>query len=78
MLNNENKLQFQLSIQSVKELYFTTSSSHVLVLNRKNCLAIYSLKTTKLQWTSDEFQHRKFQIYSLASSFIPSTVRRVI
>jgi hypothetical protein len=45
-------------------------SSHVLLVSRKNILSIYSLKSSKLLWTTNEFEHRKLQIHSLQSSFI--------
>ncbi|CAF4036794.1 unnamed protein product [Adineta steineri] len=69
-LNDNYKLDFHLSIQSIKEYYFTKNSSHILVINRKNLLSIYSLETSKLLWTTNEFEHRKLQIHSLQSSFI--------
>ncbi|CAF1454508.1 unnamed protein product [Adineta ricciae] len=69
-LNEMNKLDLHLSIPSVKQCYFTKSSSHALVIDRKNLLAIYSMETKKLTWTTNEFQHRNIQIHSLQSSFV--------
>jgi len=69
-LNDKNTFQLNLSIDLIIDYYFTKISFHILVLNEKNILSIYSLKTSKLLWTTNEFQYKKLQIHSLQSSFI--------
>jgi len=69
-LNDNHILQLNLSIDSIINYYFTKISSHILVINEKNILSIYSLKTSKLLWITNEFEHKKLQIHSLQSSFI--------
>jgi WD40 repeat protein len=69
-LNEDNILQLNLSIDSIRNYYLTKTSSHVLVTNEKNILSIYSLKTSQLSWTTDDFQSKNLQIHVLQSSFI--------
>jgi hypothetical protein len=69
-LDDNNTLHLNLSIDSIVNYYFTKISSHILVLNEKNILSIYSLKSSELLWTTSEFQNSKLQIHSLQSSFI--------
>ncbi|CAF1109225.1 unnamed protein product [Adineta steineri] len=67
---NTSTFDLHLSIHSIRQYHFTTMSSHILLVSRKNILSIYSLKSFKLLWTTNEFEHRKLQIHSLQSSFI--------
>ena len=69
-LNDRHTLDLHLSIQSIRQYHFTKISSHLLLVNRKNILSIYSLKSSKLLWITNEFEHRKLQMHSLQSSFI--------
>ncbi|UJR21417.1 hypothetical protein I4U23_024506 [Adineta vaga] len=65
-----NTFDLHLSVHAIKQYYFTPNSSHILFINRKNIVSIYSLKSTKLLWTSNEFEHRILQVHSLQSSFL--------
>jgi WD40 repeat protein len=69
-LDDSHILQLNLSIHSINNYYFTKTSSHILLVNEKNILSIYFLKTSKLLWTTNEFENKKLQIHSLQSSFI--------
>ncbi|CAF3914028.1 unnamed protein product, partial [Rotaria sp. Silwood1] len=54
----------------ITNYYFTKTSSHVLFVDEKNILSIYSLKSSKLLWTTNSFEYKKLQIHSFQSSFI--------
>lgn len=69
-LTDNYTLELNLSIDSIMIYYFTKNLSYILVINEKNILSIYSLKTSKLLWTTNEFQDKELQIHSLQSSFI--------
>lgn len=59
-----------LSIHGIKQYQFSQNSSCVLLVNRKNIVSVYSLKSSKLLWTTNEFEHRRLQIHSFQSSFL--------
>ncbi len=70
-MNENHILQLNLSIDSIRSYYLTKISSHVLVINEKNTLSIYSLKTSQLSWITDDFQSKtRLQIHALETSFI--------
>ncbi|CAF4938848.1 unnamed protein product, partial [Rotaria sp. Silwood1] len=69
-LNDNNILDLKLSMNLITNYYFTKTSSHVLFVDEKNILSIYSLKSSKLLWTTNSFEYKKLQIHSFQSSFI--------
>ena len=69
-LNDDYTFELKLSIDSISSYYFTKGSSHVLLVDEKNNLSIYNLKTADLIWTTDQFEDQKLQIHSLQSTFI--------
>ncbi|CAF1291712.1 unnamed protein product [Adineta ricciae] len=62
--------QLCLLIHGIKQYQFSQNSSSILLVSRKNIVSVYSLKSSKLLWTTNEFEHRRLQIHSFQSSFL--------
>ncbi|CAF1262624.1 unnamed protein product [Rotaria magnacalcarata] len=74
-LDENDFLDLKCSIHSIVDYYFTTSPSlssaaHILCVDEKNILSIYSLHSSKFLWTTKSFENKKLQIHSTQSSFI--------
>ena len=69
-LNDQNEFDFVLSRETIIDYAITSSSSDVLLIDEKNTLAIYSLTSSKLRWSNNDFNHQRLQIHSLPSSFL--------
>ena len=69
-LNDQNKFEFALSREAIIDYAITSSSSDILLIDQKNTLAIYSLTSSTLRWTNNDFNHQKLRVHSLPSSFL--------
>lgn len=69
-LNDDNTLRLILSFDFIRTYYLTKRSSHVLVIHENNHLTMYSLITSKLLWTNDQFRDENLRIHPTDSSFI--------
>ena len=69
-LNADHTLRSILSIDYIRSVYLTRRSSHALIIQENNHLSMYSLITSKLLWTNDQFQDEHLRIHSIDSSFV--------
>ena len=69
-LKADHTLRSILSIDYIRSVYLTRRSSHALIIQENNHLSMYSLITSKLLWTNDQFQDENLRIHSIDSSFV--------